>query len=104
MGRPRQITGYTVANNFASIRLNLEQVTDLLVQFHDQPPTSRDEWMVVYRNVIRALGLLNTSQRLAREGLEIARENGVVTTTIPAEALRQLRAQIDGALADLEEE
>lgn len=86
---------------FAEIAWQNDRAAQALLGFlQNDPPASEREWRVFYQNMFGVVDSIRQMRSTALEGLDIARENGIVDAQSPDDALRQLRDEIDKILDD----
>lgn len=104
MGRPLTLVGKQakVVSFFALLDVEAGITKQALYQFEKSPPKNDKEWEWFYRQVIHLIRLEDNKQHLARQGLEVAQDNGIISqTTDPVAAIEETIAWLQGKLEEL---
>lgn len=107
MGEPLKLLGAQskVAAWFADIEFSTGTAKRLIADFEKNPPTSEREYIDFYRTLLALFSRLDYIQLTARQGLEVARDNGVISqTTDPIAAIREILERLEIEARKREEE
>lgn len=107
MGEPLKLLGAQskVAAWFVDIEFSTGTAKRLIADFEKNPPTSEREYIDFYRTLLALFSRLDYIQLTARQGLEVARDNGVISqTTDPIAAIREIIATLQETVERIESE
>lgn len=107
MGEPLKLLG--AQSKVAAWFLYLDFVTGATKQrvykFKKNPPVTEQEFMVFFQDLLDIAASLDDIQNTARQGAEVAKDNGIISQTAdPVAAVKEIIAMLEAMVEGMESE